>query len=778
MSLTLSGCGGSDGEDGAQGAPGFQGEQGETGDAGTPGADGEGLKVSTKDAHAVTSYRDAEITDVVINEGTFSLTFTVADSANVTSPDFTIAKWVADKGTWVSLLQRGRQRAATDTLVIRGNNFRVGMTTGTDNTYTYTFLTGGATGDPIDFRNGAYWTHAAPVGEGEYGDYVAGIVDTVIEDAAWDENAIYRVGVSGFVGDASYETQYYTDIAYIYGTGDAVADADIPVMPVNADSCYSCHGGNEVNGEKYLKFHAHGGFRATIDYCYTCHGDYAYDSKSSEAVVDGWAKIDLMTMVHKIHSGIDGYFIDTYEFGDVRFPDWLHGERGLGPKNCVACHKGEIPAGGTSWNKFDKETCQSCHIGDTGDSANGKINFANGDFLHNNLGSTFDNCSTCHSGSSAEGVHDVSAKLAELEDLNSYVMEVVSVENAVNGAVPIVTWRVSKDGVYQDLFAGADTYDDNVRIGIGWGYGDDFTNEGVGAPYNSAAGEKGRHFYSVVNTADADPLLVNTVAGTDNTYAVTTFQSVLPAKVADYEADGFGFVALERGPAIGMTPSTIKKFPLQVAEVTEFTDRRDVVDIDKCLGCHTTVTRHGTNADKGVETCIACHNAGSLSRDVLAGSMNNGVVQGSVDFMVLMHGIHGATERSDEFSFERRRAFDYVDDSNPYGDHDGYGKITYSKSIMDCSACHIDGTESFPVDNTKRLGVIGNDWKVEYDNGTGGVTSPNAAVCYSCHQLDDTLDDNTVKAHMTVEGGNMVYKTMTHLDYLDRSTESCMICHK
>jgi hypothetical protein len=53
-----------------------------------------------------------------------------------------------------------------------------------------------------------------------------------------------------------------------------------------------------------------------------------------------------------------------------------------------------------------------------------------------------------------------------------------------------------------------------------------------------------------------------------------------------------------------------------------------------------------------------------------------------------------------------------------------------------------------------------------------GVDSPNASVCYSCHQNRD--DQNLVRAHIDALGGEM-FGFSTHLDFT--GPEGCTTCH-
>lgn len=720
LSLSLVGCSGDDGSTGPTGAPGADGTAGPKGDDATTIIPGSGVAATyAVPAHASSpQIVGSQITAVTVNpDGTITVDFTVSGITSTVAAEFTIAKWLPADNSWIGMLQRSVTNAEVpgSIPVVRGGNLRPAALTAAGGVFSYTFSSGGN----IDFRNGAFWTHAKPTGTGDYGTYVDAIVADIDAKGVWDSNAIYRVGVT------SRQTERFTAIAYVRGDGTPVAAVDAPKQGITAASCVTCHGGNDGQ----LSIPAHSNRRNDPQLCTSCHNNFTYDSASSVAVVGGWAPIDLMTMIHKIHSGIDGYTVAGYDFSDVSFPDWTFG-RGTGPKNCAACHQGDVPAVNTSWNTVSLKACATCHV----DRAAGGTN---------PFHQVASDCTGCHIGNglrSAEQFHGISTALADLATARDYVMEVVSVENAVAGQQAKVTWRVAKGGVYQDLFTGTDTYANGVRVSLGWGHGDDFTNDGSG---NSSNGDAGRPVQVVMNP-NVDT--TNTVAGTDNTYAVTTF-GALPAAATDGR---FGFVALERGPVGINVSSTVKTFALGADAVSTFGERRQIVSAENCNACHTTVSRHGAFADVDVATCVTCHNAGSLSRDA-------SVVQGTVDLMYIVHALHSVGGEIRE-KFDRRY------------DHE-YGYVTYPRTILDCNACHVNGSEN-AVDTGKRLGVIANGGKALYEAGTG-VNSPFASVCYSCHQDND----ETARAHFVSQGANMLGNA-THAEYVaGQRAESCKVCH-
>ena len=145
-------------------------------------------------------------------------------------------------------------------------------------------------------------------------------------------------------------------------------------------------------------------------------------------------------------------------------------------------------------------------------------------------------------------------------------------------------------------------------------------------------------------------------------------------------------------------------------------ERREIVTAAKCNSCHTTTARHGTVADDDMMGCVACHNAGSLSRD-------DSEVQGSVDFMFMVHAIHTIGDGK-RVRFDRRR------------DH-GYTDRSQVNTSLACTSCH-EGQSYFSsnLDSNKRIGVIADGEKAAFLDGTG-VNSPEGSVCLSCHEVGE-----------------------------------------
>ena len=258
----------------------------------------------------------AEITNVTVNNGEITVHFDMLNyKADKASLEFTIAKWVNDQVGWINMLQRNRIYEEGATNVIRAGNLREEVTKGKDG-FSYTFKHRDAA---IDFRDGAYWTHNKPSADGAYGDYINMILSEIERHGKWDADAIYQIGVS------SRQDERFTHVVYVTGTGTMVTGANVPGQSDVLASCLSCHSGGQ--------FKAHSNRRHDPALCLSCHNNFTYDSMNSAAVADGWTSVDMQTMIHSIHAGIDGYKIAKTDYSQG--PDMMN--------NCAACHTDSVP---------------------------------------------------------------------------------------------------------------------------------------------------------------------------------------------------------------------------------------------------------------------------------------------------------------------------------------------------------------------------------------------------------------------------------------------------
>lgn len=268
-------------------------------------------------AATLPGHLDVQISHVTIGkDGSIAVHFNVADyPANVIAIEATLAKFINDDKGWISMMQRDRTYSEWATNVIRASNLRETINI-SNGAATFTFA---HKGEKINFLQGAYWTHDKPKAEGAYGEYIKGILDEVEKYGKWDQNAVYRVGIT------SRQDERFTAIYYFRGDGTRVLTANAPRQEINVASCTTCHSN--------MNFEAHSNRRHDPQLCTSCHNNFTYDSLNSSAKPNGWTKIDMMTITHMIHSGIQGYKVADVDYSDnpaiINF--------------CIACHQGGVP---------------------------------------------------------------------------------------------------------------------------------------------------------------------------------------------------------------------------------------------------------------------------------------------------------------------------------------------------------------------------------------------------------------------------------------------------
>ncbi|RQD64671.1 MAG: hypothetical protein D5R98_04730 [Desulfonatronovibrio sp. MSAO_Bac4] len=774
----------------------------------------EGPRIFFSEGHAIDTPEAvmAEITEIYIsNNSEIKVTFVIPDYEHDTAHvELTMAKWLEHENTWMSMLQRTRERGPQSdprygdgAKVIRGANLRLengsALTGGEPVNGGMRFSTwlkagpgdfGNLSGElmPITFKDGVQWRRSSDHNPASYGDpddsryyeFVAGIIDEINRNGAW-EQGIYRIGVTernrGQEGYIRFNA--VTDFEFDGKSSARILDSNerrhTAGEAVATGSCNGCHGDNM----RFPTNRVHSELRHDPTVCANCHNSYTWDSRNAYAEVDGWPSLDLRTMVHKIHAGIEGYAADAYFYQQVRFPDWTLGRtprpspdipypNSPGVANCTSCHVYSDSDATYAWQRPnpDPEGCATCH-------GKGGVVFWEAepdDPDYEYISRTYDcgyDCSSCHGGGqrpikhNADYYHNVAERQERLALSRQHVMEVTRVENAVAGQRPVVTWRVSKNDEYLDLFSGEhgsflftdekDQFDegDAVRLGIGWGHKEDWTNQGIGPRSSGAMGDP---FHEVAHVD-------NTIPGQDQTTALTTFDLPLPEPA--YSGRN-GFVIIEFGPEEMRLNSRLKRISLGQGINSFLDDRRQIVTADNCLGCHATMGRHGTYADQDITTCVSCHNAGSVTRDASA-------LQGNVDFMYMIHAIHGTGEK--RIRFDRRR--DHTVEGHFSG---GYSYVSYPNTILECAACHVNDSHNPVGKEFKRLGLMADKGKDKYLSGAG-IAAPLSSACYSCHENTEDLRANKELQHHLYHSGGNIYGEHDHAYFADNK-ENCLTCHQ
>ena len=689
----------------------------------------------------------AAVDDVTVSEGQVDVTFSItsSDAPDAVNVEITLAKELAD-GSWMSMLQRTRE-FSDGIKVIRSGNLRLedadilngGVPSDNGVEFSTPLLAPdgdyeNATGNlaPIDFRNGVVWRRdgdveaSSYIGGPGYEEWVQSKINEINDNGAW-ESGIYRISVTG--RDRGSDYVRFAAIADFELTGSGATatvvpnsiGAPRPTNQIEQASCNTCHG----DRLSFPRNTVHGQQRLDVNTCFNCHNNYTWDSRNSTAEEDGWARLDMATMIHSIHSGIEGYRADAYLYENVSYPDWTL----PGTSNCASCHFGDVPGGEEGWNRSDPSiayTCGSCH-GEGGYAFDTAASTDHG-------GTRGYNCAECHDPvsypelasrngfqSTANEIHGVSARLEALRiQREDFAFRLVGVEDAVYGATPVVRWQVLKwqqnangNSAFEPLELTEEMIDGGPRLHIGWGIGDDWTNEGSGE--KSAFGPR-------ENDDGGRPVAVNVATGENgNTViegdiAITTFPAFTNedagggqgyANLEQATQGRRGFVAIHRNindnGATRLLSSLVQPVMLGTGEVELAPSRRTSVNattnIDhatnrggSCLSCHGTIAWHGNGytADNNIQACITCHNAGS--HQSIAAAYPDPPY--SVDMMYLMHKAHSDPE------------------------------ILYPQNMPGrCHACHAGSNEAHPV------------W-TEEDGITAAainVNSLGASNCALCH---------------------------------------------
>jgi OmcA/MtrC family decaheme c-type cytochrome len=698
------------------------------------------------------SLNDASITDVSISGGEVEISFVINGYEETSvNAEFTIAKWVEEEGSWISMLQRS-VGGGEDALVIRAGNLRfedndAGPVTriGPADPFVFTFASDNdepnrwpvAAGVPLNFEQGAVWRDPADLDPSSYcidagcETFVGSVIAKTVADASWDPNGTYRIGVTGRNREAQTGIPYarFAAVADVTLAGGVFAGPPATPLPNNQiaqGSCNTCHEARLV----FPRNDVHGQQRPAIAVCSNCHNNYTYDADASTATAGGWVNISLGTMAHKIHSGIAGYTIDGYEYENVAYPDWTLTD-GTPPGNtasCTSCHNATEDGFGGGWDRQDPPVataCANCHTA-------GGYDVQLGPHAPGNSG-ILGNCASCHGDLAIQGLgykqtpdtyHGVTARLEALQaQREDYQFSLVNVSDAVYEGTPVVQWQVLDGGGVPYNLSSDISIDGGPRLHIGWGFGDDWTNEGSGEKSARPPRENddgGRPVaLNVATTGDS----ANTVLSADGLTAITTFPRFTDAEAG--KGNGFanleeadegrrGFVAIHRNVSDNGTTrlltSVVQPIILGSGEVELAELRRNTVDAtfgldaaDKrgsgCLDCHGTITAHGSGytADNNVQACITCHNAGSHRS--IAGAALEGEEPYSVDFMYLMHKVHSSPDTLyPQVAQQRCHACHAGEGDGSDGNVDGFLNQT-----SNCSLCH-NG-----VINAGRLGVI-SDW--------------------------------------------------------------------
>ena len=432
---------------------------------------------------------------------------------------------------------------------------------------------------------------------------------------------------------------------------------------VSTDACNKCH--NPLIG--------HGGSRLKVELCILCHTPQTVNP-------DTQLTQDMPVLIHKIHMGSSLPSVKAgtpyriwhrgrwSDFSTVAFPQ--------DTRNCTVCHTGAAQADNWKTNP-SRAVCGSCHD---------DVNFDTGENHVDYPVLSDSECKDCH-GSAAARDLDASIPGAHVIPNNSallpgIVTKIVSVDNAVPGSAPAVTFSVAnKAGNPVDISKLT-----RIRVVLA----------GPNTDYQTGPGGI---------RASEDP---SKTPGTNGTYKYT-MTSKIPAA-----ANGSYTVSIEANNTVKLyagtrqeTSATDAAMPVQFyfsVDGSKVAPRRVVVTTEKCAACHHDLGFvHGGNR-AAVQECVICHNP----------TLVDGTSKQSVNLAWQIHSIH----RGENLT-------------NPYVlGTTNYQEVRFPGDLRVCTACHVNN--SYLPDN---IGAVA---QVASTGGFLPTTPPISAACMGCHDDIDT----------------------------------------
>ncbi len=526
---------------------------------------------------------------------------------------------------------------------------------------------------------------------------------------------------------------FQTDVGLNFANdcNSAVADTrDI----VQTDTCNDCHGPTDDT-----QLGIHGGGRTDVEYCVTCHNPGTTDANSGNSV-------DMTVMVHKIHAGsalANGYKIwgfrdSLHDYSEVNFTKELG--------DCTVCHTGGGADEDAWYNIATREACGACH-----DDVN--FDVAGEGHPVGTIGNEL--CNNCHvrPGEPVDirEVHKGEYRAIEAGlyagdfapfEPNGFRIEDVAFDSGSDELT--IDFSVVRDGVFMDLEddpewnAGSTS---RLAIAVGWN-ADEYTNEDSGSTPGLPIS---------VSVFDQNNELTPEI--TDNMNGTYTTVVDLPSAASDTVT-----VLMEGHPAATLdTTSTNPPYQWRIPVYNTFEhvqvgssrlpegERRDVVDVTKCNGCHDSgnvgISVHGNNRTGEIQSCVLCHTADSTDinrRPDDPADTADGKVEETIDFKRMIHQIHMGSDLENDivvwgFGF-------------PGTEHD-FSNVNFIGNMGNCETCHLPGTYGTEQARAALATTI--------DTGTDAADpsddlniSQTASVCSSCH------DSAVSKDHMLLHGAS------------------------
>jgi OmcA/MtrC family decaheme c-type cytochrome len=517
--------------------------------------------------------------------------------------------------------------------------------------------------------------------------------------AGFDATATHSIGcqASRNLSEFDLPTNYATDVYTFVPNG---APVTVTRDVIRDPSCNRCH--DEVA--------FHGGSRRGIAYCVMCHTPQTTDPDTGNTV-------DMPVMIHRIHAGsslpsvqaggkyqIIGHNQSVADYSSVAFPADV--------RRCEVCHEQNTQAAqATAYLKPSMAACGACHD---------NVNFATGE-NHVNLPQISNSqCANCHIAQ-GELEFDASIKGAHVipEHSNSVggvVVEIVKVENGTAGKKPTVTFTL-KDSAGNPIPLDSMKASPNrvalVMAGPTTDYG--YTNFGSDVTTGGYVSE------NPVPSASCD----------SNGICTYTFTHAIPE-----DAKGTFAIGIEARRGATLLAGTQKEINTEYGAINKVAyfsvdgspvvPRRQVVDIQKCNGCHEFLSLHGENRNQ-IEQCVLCHNASETDKARRPSAQDpNDKAQPAqaVNFAYMIHRIHTGEKLQEQGAGYTVVGFG--------GSHNDFSEVRYPAfspsgspgDTRNCGMCHVNGSEqNLPTGKNA----------MTHPQGPWSPMGAVAAACTGCH---------------------------------------------
>jgi OmcA/MtrC family decaheme c-type cytochrome len=200
-----------------------------------------------------------------------------------------------------------------------------------------------------------------------------------------------------------------------------------------------------------------------------------------------------------------------------------------------------------------------------------------------------------------------------------------------------------------------------------------------------------------------------------------TFTNTIPAG-----SKGSYAIGIEGYNSITINPGTVLQQTVRDAgfnqviyfsvDGTPVANRRAVVAMADCNGCHGTLAVHG-GSRRNVEYCVLCHNPNQTDSPVRPAAQ---APNQTVHFKTLIHKIHRGTALTTDYTV-----------IGFGGSTNNFNGIRFPGDLRDCTKCHLANTYQVPLPNGVLNTLTARDW-------INPTTQPMTAACVGCHDLKST----------------------------------------